>query len=78
MEVTLDRYTFAFVVLLGITAAAIVFRQFIYAAYVYFYTLQTEGKSAAQEKALATMGESKISYVIKGKYPFRRISNLLS
>ena len=37
---------------------------------VYVLTYYTEGRSTAEEKALDTMGESKISYGIKGeRYP---------
>lgn len=34
---------------------------------IYFRTYFTEGQSAAEEKALDAMGESKVSYGIKGE-----------
>ena len=55
------------VAILAVMIAAAWYTDTLKPVVVYYYTYATEGRSQAEEKALDMMGESKLSYGLKGK-----------
>ena len=72
-------YTFGTFVatILGIVIVAFVFRQIVIPACIYIIEYYRNGQKAAEDKALASMGENRMSYGLKGGTSFLSTSAIV-